>query len=178
MNNKHIALLIVALMAFGLVQATLWVRDKRDAEHKKVAAKASEENSKNQQLQIERTQLAALNQSSEGLLRFLEAWQPYFDSVGSAQSAEAAFTMKAKEGNLLSVSQRFEQAAIANNPSLTNALRVHVTFEDKYVALLNWLGRVEKEYPTLRITSLRLARGTRAGDLRMEISMEQPLALK
>ena len=178
MNNKHIALLLVGLMAFGLVQLTLWVRDKAAAENKKVATKIAEETSKSQQLQIQKAQLASLSQSSEGLLQFLEAWQPYFDSVGSAQSAEASFTMRAKEGNLLSISQRFEQAQMANNPSFPSALRVHLTFEDKYAPLLNWLGRVEKDYPTLRVNSLRLSRGTRAGDLRMELSMDQPLSPK
>lgn len=178
MNNKHIALLIVGIFAFCLVQLTLWVRDKAVAEEKKVSAKVAEETSKNQQLQIERRQLSTMTQSSEGLLRFLEAWQPYFDSVGSAQSAEAAFTLKAKEGNLLSISQRFEKAPVPDNPSLPGALRVHITFEDKYAPLLNWLGGVEKDYPTLRVTSLRMFRGTRAGDLRMELSMDQPILAK
>lgn len=175
MNSKHIALVIVALMGFGLIQATLWMRDKRDSMQKAVDAKAAEEESKIQLVNMEQSQVSTLTRASAGLLEFLQTWKPYFESLNSAQSAEVAFTMRVKEGNLVSLSQRFEQVANKDNASIPKSLRAYVTFEDNFSGLLNWLGHVEVDFPTVRIDQLRLSRGTRAGDLRMELTMDQPL---
>ncbi|GAB4175659.1 MAG: hypothetical protein Fur0032_15500 [Terrimicrobiaceae bacterium] len=176
MNQKHIALMIVGLMTFGLVQVTLWARGKKDAMSNAARAKESEQLAAIQRLDVEQSQLNGLRTASEDLMRFLQTWEPYFQSVGSAQSAEVGFTMRVKEGNLLSLSQRFEKAGVKNGGSIPEALRTYVTFEDNYPGLLNWLGRLESDLPTVRVENLRLTRGTRAGDLRMEVTMQQPLS--
>ena len=60
-------------------------------------------------------------------------------------------------------------------PSLPSLLRAHLTFEDKYPLLLNWLGQTEAQLPTMRIASLRLTQGTSPDDVKMDLVLEQPL---
>lgn len=175
MNPKYLAVVIVALLTFGMVQGVLWVRGKKDGLMTLVREKEAEQNTAMQRLDIEKTQLLSLQDQSRELIRFLEIWEPYFEAISNRQSAEVGFTMRVKQGNLVSLSQRFEQASIKNNKSFPNSLRTYVTFEDDYASLLNWLGRVEQEMPTVRIGQLRLSKGTRPTDLRMEVMLEQPL---
>ena len=64
------------------------------------------------------------------------------------------------------------------NDSIPKTMRAYLTFEDDYARLLNWLGDLEVKMPTVRTSSARLSKGTRANDLRMEIVLEQPLLSK
>jgi len=175
MNPKYLSIVIVALLAFGLVQLLLWVRGNKDTLAKQAEEKQTEMNLATTRLNVERAQLANLQNESKGLIRFLETWEPYFEALSTTQSAEVGFTMRVKQGNLVSLSQRFEESPVKGNKFLPKSLRTYVTFEDDYSALLNWLGRLEQEMPTVRVGNLRLTRGTRPSDLRMEVMLEQPL---
>jgi len=64
---------------------------------------------------------------------------------------------------------------VKGNESIPKTMKAYLTFEDDYARLLNWLGDLEVKMPTLRTSSVRLAKGTRANDLRMEVVLEQPL---
>jgi len=86
--------------------------------------------------------------------------------------------MRVKEANLVNLAQRFELGTVKNNPSIPTAMRTYLTFEDDYPRLMNWLGDLEVKMPTLRISSVRLSKGTRPIDLRAEIILEHPLLKK
>ena len=130
------------------------------------------------QLDRERAQLATLRRQSASLIEFLKTWQPYFESVDTPQSSEVNFTMRVKDANLVNLSQRFEQVKVPGNASIPGALRAFLIFEDDYARLLNWTGELEARMPTVRISSIRLAKGTRANDVRMELILDQPLLKK
>lgn len=57
-------------------------------------------------------------------------------------------------------------------PTLTRAT---LLFDDNYTKLMNWFGTMEKSKPTMRVGKLDLAKGSRGGDLRMELTLEVPL---
>jgi len=175
MNRKHVACALVGILMLALVQSVLWMQQKRTKMRLVASGLKAEEVTASQMLIRERQQLAQLRGSSEGLISFLRTWQPYFEAIDNPQSAEVNFTLKIKEDNLTSIAQRFEQASIKGNPSVPSVMRAFVTFEDDYSRLLNWLGRMENQQPTMRTSAMRLSKGTRANDLRMELTLEQPL---
>jgi len=178
MNNKHLACGIVALIIIGLIQSTFWVQAKRTKMQRDATAQEMAEYNASLLLQRERQQLGELRGASKGLIAFLQTWQPFFEAIDNPQSAEVNFTMKIKEDNLVNLAQRYELAAQKNNSSLPTVLRAYVTFEDDYARLLNWLGRMEQQQPTIRVSGVRMQKGTRANDLRMELVLEQPLLKK
>lgn len=175
MNNKHVACAIVAVFIVILVQLTLWVRGHRAKVQEEAETAQQAEASANAQLSQERSQLGDLRRQSTELIEFLRIWQPYFTTIDNPQSAEVNLSMQIKDANLVNLAQRFEQAPVKGNTSIPNTLRGFLTFEDDYTRLMNWLGELEVKMPTIRTSSVRLSKGTRANDLRMEVVLEQPL---
>ncbi len=178
MNSKHIACGIIALLILLLVQLTLWVQGNRTKVQNEASAAQLAETTANTQLNQERAQLGELRRQSADLIEFLRIWQPYFTTIDSPQSAEITLSMRVKEANLVNLAQRFEQKPVKGNVSIPTSMRAFLTFEDDYARLMNWLGDLETKMPTIRTSSIRLAKGTRANDLRMEIVLEQPLLKK
>jgi hypothetical protein len=175
MNNKHISCGIVALFIVVLVQLTLWVQGHRTKVQNEAGAAQQAETNASAQLNQERSQLSELRRQSTDLIEFLRIWQPYFTTIDNAQSAEVGLSMRIKEANLVNLAQRFEAAPVKGNASIPNMLRGFLTFEDDYARLMNWLGELEVKIPTVRTSSVRLSKGSRENDLRMEIVLEQPL---
>lgn len=175
MSNKHIACAIVIFCIALLVQGTLWMnkrmtRMKVEADTAKSAVASS-----TVALQVQRAQFAELETNSKAIIEYLNIWQPYFGAVDSAQAAELKLSLKIKQDNLVSLSQRYEVVGNPNNSFLPQAVRAQLSFEDNYARLLNWLGQVESQLPTLRTAGVRLSRGTSEEDLKMELILEQPL---
>lgn len=175
MNNKHVSCAIVALFIAALVQLTLWVQGNRTKVQRQATAAQQEETDAMTALNQENAQLGNLRRQSSDLIEFLRIWQPYFTTIDSPQSAEVNLSMRIKEANLVNLAQRFEMMPVKANGSIPNAMRAFLTFEDDYARLMNWLGEVEVKMPTMRTSSVRLSKGTRANDLRMEVVFEQPL---
>lgn len=123
-------------------------------------------------------QLNEFKNTSTQLVEYLKKWQPYFNELDSAQRAELNLSLKIKEDNLVGLSQRYEIVTLKGNASIPRALRAYLTFEDDYVRLLNWFGRIEQQLPTMRINSIQISKGTAANDLRMTLVLDQPLILK
>jgi hypothetical protein len=178
MSKKHLACVVIILLIAVLIQLTLsmnkrMVKMQGEADRAKSAAAST-----SLQLQIEKGQFAELEKSSKSLIEYLNVWQPYFNSVDSAQSAELKISLRIKEDDLVSLSQKYETASNPGNSYLPSMMRARLTFEDDYVRLLNWLGQIESQLPTIRVGNVRLTRGTSGNDLKMELALEQPLVAK
>lgn len=174
MNKKYMASIVIFLAVACMVQGTLWM-NQRMLKTQADASKAEQAvQSSNVQLNLEKSQMESLRSNSKELIEYLHVWQPYFAAVDSSQNAELKISLKIKEDNLLSLSQRYTVVA-QKNPTLPRLMRADVTFEDGYARLLNWLGRLEAELPTMRISSIRLLAATNPGDLKVSVVMEQPI---
>lgn len=178
MSKKHLACVVLILAIALIVQVTLsmnkrMMKIRGEADRAKASAASAL-----LQLQVERGQLAELQKSSLPLTEYLKVWQPYFKAVDSAQNAELKISLRIKEAGLVSLSQKFETISNPGNPFLPQIMRAQITFEDNYAGLLNWLGQIESQLPTLRTKSVLLARGNSPDDLRMQLVLEQPLMKK
>ncbi|MCS7009198.1 MAG: hypothetical protein NZL93_04590, partial [Chthoniobacterales bacterium] len=54
-------------------------------------------------------------------------------------------------------------------------MRASLSIEDNYVSVLNWIGLIEEELPTLRTASISITKGERPNDIRTELVFEVPL---
>ncbi len=176
MNNKHIACVIVLIMLLGFLQVTSWMNGRMVKMQGEAARASQAADLASIQLMGEQRQLEELKKSSKSLIDFLNTWQPYFAQTDSSQNAELRISLRIKQDNLVSLSQRYEVTATKNNKSLPYVMRAHLSFEDNYARLLNWFGAIETELPTLRIASIKIAPGTGENDLKVETILEQPIS--
>lgn len=178
MNKKHLACVVIILLIAILVQVTLWMRGHKVKIQREADAARAEVSNTTMQLQVERAQLAQLQNSARALIEYLNTWMPYFKAVDSAQNAELKISLRIKQDNLISLSQRYEVIGNPGNAFLPSVMRAQLTFEDDYARVLNWLGQIESELPTLRTSNVRITRGTGGNDLRVELQLDQPLMAK
>lgn len=175
MNSKHIACGVVLLLIVCMAQGSLWMHARLNKV--RADARAAHQAADATAISVMREQqtLDQLRSGSKALIDYLNLWKPSFDAVDSPQNAELKISMRIKSDNLVSLAQRYEVVAQKNNRSLPYLMRAHTTFEDNYARLLNWLGQMEAELPTMRIGSIRISKGTGPDDLKMDLVMEQPL---
>lgn len=178
MNAKHLACAVVFLLIVCMAQGSIWMNKRMVQVQKSAMAARTKLNNSEVELQRSRFQLNELATSSKPLVEYLKLWQPYFDDVASPQGAELKISLRIKESDLVNLSQRFEVVPYKLNRSVAHVMRAQVTFDDDYARLLNWLGKLEADLPTMRIASLQLSKGTGPTDLKMELTLEQPLLSK
>ena len=177
MNSKQIACVVVLLILLGMLQGTMWMNARMTRMQGEAAAAEQKSNLASIQLMTEKRQFDTLQASSKGLIGYLETWKPFFDEVDSSQNAELKISMRIKQDSLVSLSQKYEVATQANK-ALPSLMRARVSFDDNYARLLNWLGRLEGQLPTMRIFSLHITKGTGPDDLKIDAVLEQPLMAK
>lgn len=175
MNNKHLASVILILAIAVIVQVTLSMNKRMVRMRGEADSARAQASNATTQLQVERSQFADLQKSSKPLTDYLKVWQPYFAAIDSAQNAELKISLRIKEAGLVSLRQKFDQTGNTANSSLPSLMRAQLTFEDNYPKLLNWLGQIEEQLPTLRTKSLNLSRGSSQDDVRLQLVLEQPL---
>jgi hypothetical protein len=178
MNQKHLALILVGICALAIVQGILWLQGETVKITKKAETARHELESQREMAEIGLLRYRSLQNSSGDLMKFLSAWEAVLAEVPTRDSAEAQFITRIRDANLATISQRFDTVPVKGGSSIPEALRAHVIFEDNFVRLLNWLGTMEREMPGLRVSSLRISRGTRPEDIRMEASLDQPIFKK
>lgn len=175
MSKKHLACVVILLLIAVIVQLTLSMNKRMQKMQGEADRAKGQALNSSLQLQIEKGQFAELESSSKSLIEYLNIWQPYFKAIDSAQNAELKISLRIKEDDLVSLSQKYESVANPGNSYLSSIMRARLTFEDDYVRLLNWLGQVEAQLPTIRVSMVRLTRGTGGNDLKMELNLDQPL---
>lgn len=176
MNRKQIAALLVALIAAGFVYFTMWTKDRLTAMQKaERTARASSEQAATD-LTRSLADLSDLRSRSEGLIRFLQAWEQYFERMDGPQRAELEVSTRIKEDGLITLAQRYEPVALRGEETIPRVMRANLTIEDDYSRSLNWLGKMESQVPTLRISNLRLTKGQRVNDIKLEVVLDVPLA--
>lgn len=142
----------------------------------------AEERALQAQLGIEEESLVELQRQSEELRRFVNKWKPYFALVEDQHETEARISKKVREADMLTLSQRYEQVphkvADKDIASLPTLMRATLVLDDNYGKLLTWLGTFEKTEPPTRVGKIDLSKGSRGGDVRMELTLEVPLLRK
>ena len=176
MNNKHIAALLVGLAILGVVQGTLTVKKNLAAVQTAEQKARTDAQNASTQVQKEQLDLQNLRNSTRQLITFLDAWEPFFTTINTPEGAELAISTRLKEDNLMTLAQRYQPGGVQGSTAIPRSMRANLTIEDDFARTLNWLGRVEQQIPTLRIATMRLAKGQLANDVRIELVTEIPLA--
>ncbi len=181
MSPKQLGAVLVMVGIFAAFQLGMMFQNKARSIDLEVEKSRGEEAGLQTQLSAEQDLLSDLQRQSDELLKFVAKWKPYFALMREKQSAETGISMKVREEAMLTLSQRYQEVPhkINNkdNRSLPLLIRASLLFDDSYSKLLNWLGRMEKIRPTMRVGKLALSksRGSEGEALRMELVLEVPL---
>ncbi len=179
MNPKQVGALLLLVGIFLAVQLGMIFQERAKKVDLLVEQARSEEKELQTQLSGEKTLLADLQRQSSELLGFIKKWKPFFALVTEQQSAETQISFEVREQSMLTLSQRYEQVPHKINnkdiTSLPTLVRASLLFDDNYTKLLNWIGRMEKIKPTMRVGRVSMSKGSRGNDLRVELVLEVPL---
>ncbi|MCX7712711.1 MAG: hypothetical protein N2035_03455 [Chthoniobacterales bacterium] len=175
MNTKQAAAFLVAFAALALLYALSLFRTQVTLREKELQQAQSESVAAATALTQEKIQLEKLKATTESYLRYLEAWEPHFSSLNNAQSAELSISLRLKSANLLTLAQRYERINAKFGEAIPAIMRASLSIEDNYVSVLNWIGLIEEELPTLRTASISITKGERPNDIRTELVFEVPL---
>ncbi len=175
MNRKHLAVIIVALLAVLFLQGVLEIRKRLVAIQNQVAEAQAASAGKEMLLNTERAAMRNIESESAAMLAYLDAWSPPLSKVNTPESGELTVSGRVKEADLVTLAQRFEVAANPGNDAIPKLVRAHLTFEDDYARTLNWLGKIEQNLPSSRVTDLRIARGESDNDVRLTLVLDVPL---
>lgn len=177
MNNKHLALILVAFLGVMFVQGVLESRKRLAKVNKELASAQTTARGVELSLRNERSTLDQIKRNSATMLEFLNDWSDALRKIETPEAGELNIASRVKQGGLITLSQRFE--SINNkNETIPQIVRAHLTFEGDYVKTLNWLGKVEEDLPSSRVTNLRIVRGESGNDVRLTLVLDLPLVKK
>lgn len=175
MNNKHLACILIGLVILGAFFGVSKINQNLTNVRKQYQDQKAKAEQLSRTLTTERAVVTEFRQQSQEMREFLNTWEPYFEPLRTAQSSELNLNARIKEANLVSLSQRFELVKSTDNDAIPQTMRAHLTFEDDYARLLNWIGQLETQIPVMRVSSLNMTRGESGSDLRMELVLDLPL---
>jgi hypothetical protein len=178
MNRKHLAVIVVGLIALLMLQGVVEVRKRLVKLQNDVAGAQGTASGMELLLSTERTAVRGIEERSAEMRSFLDAWVGPLSQVNTPEGGELNVASRVKEAGLVTLAQRFEVAANAGNDAIPRVLRAHLTFEDDYAKTMNWLGEVEETMPSSRVTDLRIVRGEAGNDIRINLVLDVPLLAK
>jgi len=176
MNRKHLAAIIVTLLIVVFFQLSMTIRARLSKIEKELLDAETSANSAAALLVGEQAALKNMQDNSAEMLEFLNRWGDAMSIFDTPDSGELAVAARVKDAELVTLSQRFEVTK-NQNESIPRLIRAHLTFEDDYAKTLNWIGAIESEFPSSRVTSLKIIRGETGNDIRATLVLDLPLPL-
>jgi len=174
MNRKHLAAIIVTLLIVVFFQLSMMIRTRLSKIEKELFDAETSANSAATLLVGEQAGLENMQSNSAEMLEFLSQWSDAMSIFDTPDSAELTVAARVKDEGLVTLSQRFEVMK-NQNASIPTVIRAHLTFEDDYAKTLNWIGGIESEFPSARVTSLKIIRGETGNDIRATLVLDLPL---
>lgn len=121
------------------------------------------------------TSLQVVKHEARELQRFLAAWVPQIQQMGTLQEVEEAIQVNTREKGVFVVSQRFEDKANSGNLMMPRSVLASMVIEDDYSKVMNWFGEIERRLPLARVLSCQISAAATGRQIHMEISFEVPL---
>jgi hypothetical protein len=175
MNGKQIAS-IVLLMLIGAMTYVAQIVHKKavaarmEAEEVQFAAETMTMAAENADTALKKTQF-----ESRELRRFLEAWTPQVNRMGSRQEVEGAIQANTREKGVFVISQRFEDKNNSQAVMMPKSVMASMVVEDDFHKVMNWIGSMEQKLPLARLSSCRISAAATGRQIHVELSMEVPL---
>lgn len=180
MSHKHLACLILAAIMICCLQAGLSMNQKMNAARESQTMAENSLRFSEDSRRLKEIQLTRLKQESAPLRRYLELWLPKFEETNDASKSRALFTRVYKQHGegLVSHNDRSNPMPNKGKSFIPDRFQNIITVEGDYSTVMGLIGQLEKEMAASRVTSLAITKGTRASDVRLNMTMESPIIAK
>lgn len=175
MKNHQSACLVLVIFIAGMLYGVNELRNSTNEARDKAENAQTEAETAEQQAQLAQIQLKSLEAKTASLRTAYSQWQPHFAGYKTAQDAEMRIAEVIREGDVFLISQKFETKEIDKGAMISDALVANLVVEDDYAKTLNWLGRLEEEIPSCRISRCNMKRGDRGNDIHLELQVQIPV---
>jgi hypothetical protein len=175
MNGKQLACIVLLMIVGAVTYAAQIVHKKAEAAFLAAQEVQLEAEAAAGQTEVSNIALQKAKSESQDLQRFLTAWTPQIQRLGTRQEVEEAVQANTRDKGVFVVSQRFEDKSHAGERMMPRSVLASLTLEDDYSKVMNWLGELEKKIPLARVTSCRISSASTGRQVHMEVALEVPL---
>ncbi len=175
MNKHKAACLLLSAMILLMAFAVTKVRGKavlarQDSDMAKAQAESAESQKK-----IAEIKLKSIDSQTSELRKVYAEWLPHFEAFQNTGDGEQRIAEVVREGDVFLISQKVKSEKVKESGLITHALIADLVIEDEYTKVLNWLGKVEEQIPSCRISKCVITRGDRGNDIHMELKILVPV---
>lgn len=175
MNNHKTACLVLVIAIVGMLYGVNQLRNASVSARERADAAQVNAETAESQAQLAQIQLKTLDSKTAELRKVAKDWQPHFNNFRTPQDAEQRIVDVIRKGDVFLISQKFESRDIQKDNLISEALVADLIVEDDYAKTLNWLGRLEEEIPSSRVSRCNLTRGDRGNDVHLELQIQIPV---
>jgi Tfp pilus assembly protein PilV len=177
MNNKHVALLLMAMCVLGtLALAQKLNQSLTEAKTAKEDATIAHQQAINT-FNVRKSQVDTLRQETTGLRDFLKAWESKLKETDDENKAAMAFdrVMKRSGQGLLKKNSKSTMHDIKDNKFITKRYQTVVAMEGDYVPALTLLASLEKDMPASRVSAYTISKGSRNDEVKFSFTLDTPV---
>lgn len=176
MNPKQLACVVLMTFIGGVTYVAQIVHQKVTAMKKSASSAQQSAIASEGARQAAEILTARTKAETEEIRRFLKAWTPHVDKAQTEQEVEGIIEFSLRERGITLVrSRKTEVKTSRDNKLIPKSILTTLVIEDEYAKVMNWLGDVEKRLPLARVKACRIAGGSSARHLRLDVSLETPL---
>lgn len=176
MNNKHLACVLLGVVIALLAYVTLTIQGKATDMQQQADTAKNNANSAKQIRMLKATEKDDKERSTAAIRAYGERWTEHFEKVSSVDTGRDMINRQVEDGDLASLSARVQNKKDPRAKGyLSNKLRGDFTFVDTYAECVNWLGRIEEQLPTSRITHCKIVKGQRGDEIQMDVIVDVPI---
>lgn len=176
MNNKHLACLVIAMAIFFQLYAIFFVNQKANAMKEQAEEARMAADRAQQIVNTNNIRLTSLKAQTEALRQYLATWTPHMEQSPDEERGQTLIDELIRRGRIQLINSKFDPVQHAGGSYVNKLIRAELLFEDDYHKTLQWLGELERTLPSCRITKCRLNKGTNANDIRLELTVDLPIA--
>jgi hypothetical protein len=175
MKAKHVACIIIGLLVFAQLYGVFVIHSK--AEAMKAEASVANDAAQAAQQELNRSTMALNGQKvrTDAIRKYLHVWEPYLRQSANEERGQTMIDELIRQGGLQAIDRKYNASPMTGSVYVPKVVRAELLFEDDYHKSVEWLGELERAYPSCRIFKCRLTKGSNANDIKMELTVDLPI---
>lgn len=174
MNGHKVASILiavaVALMGFGVHK----LRGRAVTASKAAESAQDKATQAEKERNIAEIKLKTIDAKTAETRKIYAEWLPHFEKYKDRRIAEQKIGEIVRDSKVFLLSQRFNYQELNKDDLVSHALVADLVIEDNYTKSMNWLGKMEEEIPSCRITKCKVEKGA-GKNIHMSVKVQVPV---
>lgn len=176
MKEKQFACVVLGMAIFACFFGIMKMQTKlQEARKEAESAKEAAETAGRERI-VSASNFTDFEKKTRPEIKYYNIWKPHFESFPTTDRVTTEFEIKMKEAQIDAFSQDFEPTAYDDKYEFIKKLqRVDLVLVGGYAQLFNFLGKIESDLNTARVTSFTVKKAAGDEDIRMELTIDVPV---